>query len=199
MELFSRRRWTTGSTQQSNRYGILPSMCFIIFLIRQKTQQLTTWPIQPSSPTKELHGVTLQRPHNFEGLRHNYFHCSYYFCFSSDLKCRDSILYIFHCPQDHLSSSSLSLAIVVIRHMSVKYIYLFKILNVNMQLETLVLTNPNHFIKLGLCGSAGWSCNRKLRVQVTASTMLWTNEQMIIYFLNLGPSWPLFVNLYPFI
>ena len=32
MELFSRRRWTTGSGQQSNNYGIMPCMCCIIFL-----------------------------------------------------------------------------------------------------------------------------------------------------------------------
>ena len=36
MELFSRRRWATGSAQQSNSYGIMPCMCCI-------TQQLFAW------------------------------------------------------------------------------------------------------------------------------------------------------------
>ena len=31
MELFSRRRWTTGSAQQSNNNGIMPCKCCIIF------------------------------------------------------------------------------------------------------------------------------------------------------------------------
>ena len=56
MELFSWRRWATGSAQQSNSYGIMPCMCCIIFLGLTQTQQLFAWPIQPSSPaTKELH------------------------------------------------------------------------------------------------------------------------------------------------
>ena len=32
MELFSSRRWTTGSAQQSNNYGMKPCMCCINFL-----------------------------------------------------------------------------------------------------------------------------------------------------------------------
>ena len=31
MELFSRRRWTTGTTQKSHMYGIIPCICCIIF------------------------------------------------------------------------------------------------------------------------------------------------------------------------
>ena len=31
MEFFTRRRWTTGSAQQSNMYGMVPCMCCIIF------------------------------------------------------------------------------------------------------------------------------------------------------------------------
>ena len=38
MELFGRRRWTTGPAQQSNtNYGIMPSMCWIIFLFNINT------------------------------------------------------------------------------------------------------------------------------------------------------------------
>ena len=36
MELFSRKRWTTGSAQQSNMYGMLPYMCSIIILVCHK-------------------------------------------------------------------------------------------------------------------------------------------------------------------
>ena len=32
MELFSRRRWATGFSQQYNKYGILPWMCYKIYL-----------------------------------------------------------------------------------------------------------------------------------------------------------------------
>ena len=54
MELFSSRRWATGSAQQSNNYGIMPCMCCIIFL--GLTNSFLLGPIQPSSPTgKELH------------------------------------------------------------------------------------------------------------------------------------------------
>ena len=51
LELFSRRRWPTGSVQQSNMNGMMPCMGCIIFEGFTKTQQLTTWAIQPSSPT----------------------------------------------------------------------------------------------------------------------------------------------------
>ena len=45
MELFSRRRWTTGSAQQqSNMYGNMPCMCCLILWGLLNTQQLThTW------------------------------------------------------------------------------------------------------------------------------------------------------------
>ena len=32
MEVFSRRRWATGSAQQSNNNGIIPCMCWVFFL-----------------------------------------------------------------------------------------------------------------------------------------------------------------------
>ena len=58
MELFSRRRWTTGSAKQSNMYGIMPCMCCIIFWVCHKHNRLPLEPIQPSSPsTKQLHGL----------------------------------------------------------------------------------------------------------------------------------------------
>ena len=51
MELFSKRRWTTGLTQQSNI-----KMCCIIFFVCQKHNNLQLGPIQQSYPsTKELH------------------------------------------------------------------------------------------------------------------------------------------------
>ena len=62
VELFSRRWWTTGSARQShqsNTFGMLPCMCYIIFLGVTNAQQLTTGPIQSS--TKELHGVGINR------------------------------------------------------------------------------------------------------------------------------------------
>ena len=43
MELFSRRSWTTGSSQQSNIYGIMPCMCCIKFSGLALTQQLYAW------------------------------------------------------------------------------------------------------------------------------------------------------------
>ena len=49
MELFSRRRWATRSAQQSNIHGQLPWVC-------HKHKSLPLGAIQPSSPTKELHG-----------------------------------------------------------------------------------------------------------------------------------------------
>ena len=58
LELFSRRRWATGSAQQSNNCEIMPCICCIIFLGLTQTQQLLLGPIQPSSPTiKELHAL----------------------------------------------------------------------------------------------------------------------------------------------
>ena len=57
MEPFSRRRWATGSAQQSSNNGIMPCMWCIIFWVLHKHHSFTLGPIQPSSPnTKELHG-----------------------------------------------------------------------------------------------------------------------------------------------
>ena len=58
MELFSRRRWATGSAQQSNNFGIMPCMCCIIFWVYHKHNSFLLGLIQPSSPnTKELHST----------------------------------------------------------------------------------------------------------------------------------------------
>ena len=55
MELFSRWRWTSISAYRSNKYGMLPSMSFIIFCFCHKHNSLPLGLIQPSSPsTKEL-------------------------------------------------------------------------------------------------------------------------------------------------
>ena len=43
MELFSRRRCSTGSAKQSNNYGSMPCMCCIIYLGLTQTQQLFAW------------------------------------------------------------------------------------------------------------------------------------------------------------
>ena len=52
-----RRRWTTGSAQQSNMCGTLPCMFWIFLSICQKQDSLSLGPIQPSSPSiQELHG-----------------------------------------------------------------------------------------------------------------------------------------------
>ena len=61
MELFSRRRWTTGSSQQSNMYGMLPYMCCIILLGCHKNISLPLGPIQPHLPLlpKELHASVI--------------------------------------------------------------------------------------------------------------------------------------------
>ena len=62
MELFSRRRWTTGSAQQSNIYGMMPFICWIIFWVCHKHNSFPFGPIQPSSPfNKELHGWSLKQ------------------------------------------------------------------------------------------------------------------------------------------
>ena len=48
-------------TQQSNLYGLLPSMSCKIFLNLSKTKNLPLGLIQPSSPSaKELHGQGLR-------------------------------------------------------------------------------------------------------------------------------------------
>ena len=63
MELFCRRIWTAGSTQQSNMYGWLPCLCSRIFLVCHKHNSLPLWPMQPSSRlTKELHGSNQAQP-----------------------------------------------------------------------------------------------------------------------------------------
>ena len=43
MELFSNRRWTTGSAQQSNLYGMFPFMCCIIFWFMCIRVRIPTW------------------------------------------------------------------------------------------------------------------------------------------------------------
>ena len=43
MELFSRRRWTTGSWRQSNMQWIMPYLYYIVFRGLTLTQQLSTW------------------------------------------------------------------------------------------------------------------------------------------------------------
>ena len=55
MELFSRRRWTTVSAQQSNMNGMMPCLCWI-FRVCHKHNSLL---IKPSSPsTKELRALS---------------------------------------------------------------------------------------------------------------------------------------------
>ena len=54
MELLSRQRWTTGSTQQSNMFGMMPCICCIFFFWGGEVWQIGS--IQLSYPTtKELH------------------------------------------------------------------------------------------------------------------------------------------------
>ena len=58
MELFSRRRWTTGLAQQSNMYGNV--LHLLHYFGGFDTSSLPLGPIQPSSHTsKELHGHTI--------------------------------------------------------------------------------------------------------------------------------------------
>ena len=60
MELFSRRRWTTGSAQQSYVNGMIPCMCCIIFLVCQIHNNFPLGPIQSSSLSiKEFHNLTV--------------------------------------------------------------------------------------------------------------------------------------------
>ena len=49
MELFSRRRRTTGSAQQSNMYGMTPCIIFVLF-----DMKTTAYSLSPT--TKGLHG-----------------------------------------------------------------------------------------------------------------------------------------------
>ena len=76
-ELFSGRRWGTGSAQQSNNYGIMSCMCCIIFGGQRKHNSCLLGPIQPSSPTaKELHAWTHLRARLATTFRYFFHECA---------------------------------------------------------------------------------------------------------------------------
>ena len=69
MELFSRRRWTTGLAQQSNMYGIMPCMWCLIFGVWHKHKSFPLGLMLPLSPTtKELHDSTFPAASNLNKI-----------------------------------------------------------------------------------------------------------------------------------